>query len=191
MAHTIAKTIILDSSREAVVHYTLISDGTSGELNKQIILDPMTDLITLPYNQMDQSNFIKQQPSFSVLEFWFNFQSFSALWQYDNGVNPQTIWQLSQTSGDSHYDISSVTGIKDRTGLYGTGRMILTTQGFGSSSTFGENISFIPTGNLLIRVKKYYSPRYVTNTRMDQVNNAPYIGSPGEAGVLPSPFINP
>ena len=191
MAHTITRTILLDSSREAVVHYTFISDGTSPDLKNQVILDPMTDIITVPYTQSDQPSPMRQQPSFSVYEFWFNFQQFSGLWQFDNGVNPQTIWQLSQTSGDSHYDFSSFTGIKDRTGPMGTGRMIMTTQGFGGPTAVGDLAMFTPTGNLVVRLKKYYSPRYVTTGRLDQVQNAPYIGSPGEVGVVPIPFINP
>ena len=191
MAHYVSRTVILDSNQKAVVHFTFISDGVSADFNKLVILDPLTDLIQPAGNEIDQPSPMRQQPSFAVLEFWFNFQGFSGLWQYDNGVNPQTIWQLSQTSGDSHYDFTSVTGIKDRTGPYGTGRIILTTQGFGPVTSFGDATPYVPTGNLLVVIKKYYSPRYATVAPLDKVTNAPSLNSPGAIGIAPNTFIFP
>lgn len=188
MAHTVAKTIILDSQREGVIHYTLISDGTSGELNKLVIMDPTTDFNIIPQGNQSLPGITngmtyRNSMSFSVLEMWFNLQMFSAQLQYDNGVNPQNIWLLSPNSGDAHYDFTSFTGIKDRTGLDGTGRIVITTQGFATQTPLGDQPLFTPTLNLVLRVKKFWKPQYVTNQPFDRVQNQP---NPTQAPILPT-----
>src|ERR1700682_5435253 len=164
MAHQLVKTIILDSQREGVVHYTFISDGFSGELNKQVILDPLTDFNMIPQGnqgmvQTTGGQPYRQTPTFAVLEMWFSLQQMTGTLQYDNGVNPQTIWLLSSTSPEGHYDFNSFAGVKDRTGVDGTGRIILTTQGFAGQLPLGDQTPYTPQGSIVLRVQQYFTPQ--------------------------------
>ena len=189
MAHTITKTIILDSQRIGVVHYTFISDNVSGELNQQVILDPVTDFNQIPVgnqspNNNTNSQVYRQIPSFSVFEMWFNIQQCSAFLQFDGGpTNSQTIWLLNPTTGDAYYNWESFEGIKDRTGLNGTGRIIVTTTGFSGLQPLGDMPLYAPAISLILRVKKFWKPQYITNQPLDRISNQP---TPTQGPILPT-----
>lgn len=191
MAHIIQRTMILDSSRESVWCYYFQSDGTSGELSKAVLLDPTVD--SVPFTGQGGQSKPGQVPYYTVLELWFNFNQFSGILQYD-GLSPQNIWLLSQSSGDSHFDFNdNLGGIKDRTGPYGNGRVTLTTQGFAGGNPVGDQTTFVPSGSLLIRYKKNNNNSYVLGNQtapMDRPSNT--VNPTGTSNTnTPAPFMIP
>ena len=133
MANTVDATMILNGPRHTILQLFLQSDGSGTELDNFSILDPVEDL------GLDAGQ------RFSVEEILFNLAGFDATLSFETGLVTQNmIWVLPE--GASNYvDFRPFGGFKDRSGLDGTGKLLLSTLGFTSVNSFGS---------LLVKIRK-------------------------------------
>ena len=126
MANIVKITPLVDGDRVKVYHVYLKSDGASGDLVDEVILDPT-----------DFGN--RSIPSYRVIEVTFHFAGFDANIGFDTGlVTKDLIWVLPE-GADSKADFSPFGGLSDRSStLDGTGKLLLSTTGFTSSTDQGS-----------------------------------------------------
>ena len=142
MANLIYRNMIIDSQRHAVIHILIQSDG-SGELVNQTLIDPVVDFQPAA-----------TQPIYLGLEeFWIDTSfasgsTFTGLLQFD-APTPMPIWPVSQALGDTHHDFRCFGGIKDKTGIDGTGKLTISTTGFRDPAA---------SIGMILKVKKFYKP---------------------------------
>lgn len=135
MANTISITKILDGPRSAVFHVFIKSDGASGELTDQVLIDPATDLDPI----------LGARPSLTIEQLWYDLSGFDARLEFDYLINDTPVWTLSAGNG-VHMDFSHFGGLKDRSNvLDGTGKLMLTTNYLDAA---GDN------GTIIIKVRK-------------------------------------
>ncbi len=126
MAHKVTITKILPGAHRSQFHVYLESDGASGELTDQVLIDPVIDL-GIPASS---------RPAIEKIN--YNFAGFDARIEFDTGlVDDKIIWVLPQ-NGDNYIDFDPWGGLKDQSGLDGTGKIQLTTVGFGDAGDMGS-----------------------------------------------------
>ena len=131
MAHTVAVTKMLDGPRHVVLHVYLKSDGISSDLKRVVLIDPHSDDIFKPRDS---------KPSFAVEEIVYDFAGFDASIQYDSGlINDNYIWVLPEGSSE-RVDFKPFGGFADRSGLDGSGKLMITTFGLLSIGDQGSMI---------------------------------------------------
>ena len=133
MANIVKQKILLNGPSWAIVALYLKSDGASGDLVKQTILDPVV-------------NFGMKSSDRMTLEYLaYNFAGFDASIEFESGlVDPTFKWVLSE--GTNHpVDFLPFGGLIDDSGLDGTGKLQITTTGF---------TSLADQGALLLKVRK-------------------------------------
>lgn len=136
MAHTINVTKLLDGPRHVIVHVYLKSDGISSDLKDVILVDPNTD---------DVEPKIGSKPSFVVEEIMYDFAGFDATVKFDSGlINDNYVWVLPE-GAVCRVDFTPYGGFKDRSGLDGTGSLMI--------DTFGL-LSVGDQGSILIKLRK-------------------------------------
>ena len=134
MANTVNITPLIDGSKVLVYHIYLKSDGATGDLEDEVLLDP---------KDLGLAN----EPKFSIDEILFHFAGFDGWIEFDSGLITDTmIWVLPEGS-EAYVDFRSFGGLTDRSSkLDGTGKILLNTTGFTSSTDHGSII-------LKVRVK--------------------------------------
>jgi len=126
MAHKITVTNILPGEHRSQFHVFLLSDGVSGELSDYVLIDPVADL---GINSIGR-------PAIEMIT--YNFAGFDARVEFDSGlVDDNMIWVLPQV-GDNHIDFNPWGGLKDKSGIDGTGNLQITTTGFGAADSQGS-----------------------------------------------------
>ncbi len=145
MANFIQRTVLLDSPRHFVLHFWFQSDG-SGELVNEVVIDPVNDF--------QNSTFVPMGVTLAVEELWWDSASifgasFSGILSYESTTTDQKIWSLGANPGDTNICFESFGGIKDKTGIDGTGRILINTIGLTDKSA---------QGSLIVSVKKYSRP---------------------------------
>lgn len=111
--------------RNLVFSVFLQSDGVSGELTKYTIMDPV--LLGL-----------KRTDRFSLYRMDYNFAGFDAIVEFDSGgVVPTYKWTLVEGT-NTEVDFHKTGGVRDDSGVDGTGKLMLSTQGFTSSQDSGS-----------------------------------------------------
>jgi hypothetical protein len=135
MANKVSITKLLDGPRSAVFHVFIESDGASGELNDEVLIDPATSF--------DPA--LSASPSITIAELWYDFSGFDAKLEFDYLLSDTPVWTLSAGNG-VHMDFGCFGGLKDRSNaLDGTGKLTITTNGL---TALGDN------GTLIIKVRK-------------------------------------
>lgn len=135
MANTVSITKILDGVRSAVFHIYIKSDGATGDMTDQVIIDPSTDLVPA----------LGAIPSLSIEQIWYDLSGFDARLEFDYLIEDTAVWTLSGGNG-VHMDFSHFGGLKDRSNvLDGTGKLMITTNGLTAA---GDN------GTIIIKVRK-------------------------------------
>ena len=135
MANTISITKILDGARLAVFHVFIKSDGASGDLVDQVLIDPTEDL--------DPA--LGARPTMTIEQLWYDLSGFDARLEFDYLTDDTAAWTLSGGNG-VHMDFCHFGGLKDRSdALDGTGKLMLTTNGLTAA---GDN------GTIIIKVRK-------------------------------------
>ena len=126
MANTVAIKFLGKGSRSIIISVFLKSDGVSGELTEQTLIDPVVDLG------------LKSNDRLTLVSVMSNLTGFDAILEFDSdGVDPNFKWALVAGT-NSPTDFSPLGGIVDDSGMDGTGKLQLTTSGFTSSSDFGS-----------------------------------------------------
>lgn len=144
MANTVTKVQIQDGPSDVVYRYFLQSDGASGELSNEVLLDP--NWLT---NGQGTGPFIPPGTTtgrfFNIQQVWYNFSGFDAYIGFQAAVN-NNVWLLTP-SVDSYFDFRPMGGVYDNTdaSLIPTGKIILNTNGFSSTGM---------TGSIILKVRK-------------------------------------
>ncbi len=132
MANTIAIRKVNDGPRNVVVHVYLASDGATGELTDQVLIDPVADLGLTKGQRM------------SVECITSSMSGFHARVEFDTGlVEDKMIWVITEDGSESKFE--NIGGLRDKSGLDGTGKFQITTTGFTS---LGDE------GSMIIQIKK-------------------------------------
>lgn len=133
MANSIVVTKLLDGPRHFILKVDLRADGIDGDLIDYVFLNPINDLIPS----------VRTGQNFSVEYITYNLIGFDAQVEFDSTTD-QLIWVLTQGK-ESRVDFQEYGGIKDRSGMDATGRLLLTTTGFNNANK---------SGTFIIRVRK-------------------------------------
>jgi hypothetical protein len=135
MAHIVTPTILVDSTKSAVVHLYIESDGLSNDLVNQIIVDPTLDFVDSP---------LKVQ--MAITQVWYSFGWFDAMLSFDDitllesaGIPSTPSWLLTRDTIGYH-DFRYFGGIKDKSTIDGTGRIVLTTNGLTTPGSKGTMV---------------------------------------------------
>ncbi len=116
MANTITVTKIVDGPRNLALHVYLKSDGASGDLVDEVIIDPIALGLT-------------KDARLTIQSIESALSGFTGLLEFDTGlVDDKMVWVLSEHIGSSSFGL--IGGLRDRSGVDGTGRLQLTTTGF-------------------------------------------------------------
>lgn len=133
MPHTVKIIKELDGDRHLILRVFINGDGVSDDLIGQVIMDPRSTTSPL----------LLAKPFATIEEIWFDLDGFNIRLYFDSVIDPPA-WTLSQ--GSSNYvDFRSMGGIADRSGLDGTGKLLL--------STFGLDTSY-KQGTIIIKMRK-------------------------------------
>jgi len=135
MANTATVTKLMEGDRNAVFHVFLASDGSSGELEKFVLIDPAADLDPI----------LQVSPILTIDKIWYDLIGFNARLDFDYLIEETGILALS--GGNANYaDFSLFGGLKDRSSSFdGTGKLLLTTNGLLSEGD---------CGSIVIKVRK-------------------------------------
>lgn len=124
-------TTLLDSDGHVILHAYMRSNGS--ELEQAELVDPAT--MTPPCDHL------------SVEEVLYDFAGFDARIEFGSGLVEQTmIWVLPEGSGSGYRNFKPFGGFTDRSGLDGTGKLLITTTGFTAAD--------VDQGSLIIKLKK-------------------------------------
>lgn len=116
MANTVAITKLIQG-RNSLFHVYFMSDGASGELVDQVLIDPVADLGLTSAERM------------VVYKIGYSFAGFVGRIEFDSGlIDDKMIWVINETS--DAFDFKEFGGFKDRAGVDGTGKLQITTTGF-------------------------------------------------------------
>jgi len=132
MAHTVTIQTELEAERHVIVRVYVKGDGSSPDLSGVTIVDPTQLLNPLP-----------AKPVFTIEEIWFDLDGFGVRLDFDD-LEDHPAWTLSKQSSD-YICFVSMGGIVDRSGLDGTGKLLLSTIGLDTATK---------QGSLLIKLRK-------------------------------------
>lgn len=114
--------------RYLIVSVFLQSDGVTGELNGQVLVDPVS--FNLP-----------RTTRFSIYRIDYNFAGFDAILEFDSGaVEPTFRWALSDACNHPADFERWCGGLKDTSGLDGSGKLMISTYDFTSSQDIGSMV---------------------------------------------------
>lgn len=130
MANSVEVDIILGGNpggRNLIFNVFLRSDGVTGELVNYTLMDPV---------QLG----LKRTDRFGLYRIDYSLAGFDAIIQFDSGsVVPTRKWSLAE--GSNHpIDFSKIGGVRDDSGLDGSGKLQISTSGFTSSQDFGSMV---------------------------------------------------
>lgn len=135
MANKVSITKLLDGERSAIFHVYIQSDGVTGDMTDQVLIDPATSF--------DPD--LAAKPCLTITELWYDLSGFDARLEFDYLVEDTAAWTLSGGNG-IHMDFNCFGGLKDRSNvLDGTGKLMITTNGLTAA---GDN------GTIIIKVRK-------------------------------------
>ncbi|TFH46938.1 MAG: hypothetical protein E4H01_09145 [Lysobacterales bacterium] len=134
MANIVTTKLLLNGPRNAIVLVYLESDGATGELDKETLVDPVVDLGLLDGARI------------SLEYVAYNFAGFDARLEFASGlVDNNRKWVLSE--GTNHpIDLGRFGGLYDDSTVDGTGQLQITTIGFTSSTDMGS---------IMLQLRKY------------------------------------
>ena len=127
MSHTIQKNLIMDGPKSALLYIYMQSDGVEGELSNFVLVDPKTDFVQSP---------IKVQ--MSITQIWHSFSWFDGMITFDDTV-PYPSWVLTRDTVN-YQDFRYFGGLKDRSSIDSTGKVLLSTNGFSNAGSVGTMV---------------------------------------------------
>lgn len=125
MANTVNVSVLLSGPRNVLLAVYLKSDGATGELVNETLFGP-ADLGLPPSARL------------TLEALTYNFAGFDAVVQFDSGgVIPTFKWVLSEGT-NAPADFEPYGGLRDGSGMDGTGELQITTTGFTASTDQGS-----------------------------------------------------
>ena len=134
MAHTANITKIMDGDRNAVFHVFIQGDGQSPDFSKLTLIDPNVDLCPK----------LGKRARLTVTDLRYDLAGFDAKLEFDYLNDETGIWALTQGNG-THQCFDDCGGLKDRSPIDGSGKLMLSTFGLLSASA---------CGSIIIKVRK-------------------------------------
>jgi hypothetical protein len=133
MANTVEKKLLLNGDRFAILAVYLRSDGASGELANEVLIDPVDDLG------------LKLGARLRLNEVTHSFAGFDAVLQFaSGGVDPNWKWVLTAATNQP-FDFGAFGNLIDDSGMDGNGKLTISTTGFTAA---GDQ------GSILLKVRK-------------------------------------
>jgi len=133
MANVFNRKFLLNGPSTVIVSVYMKSDGATGELENQTLIDPVEDLG------------LKRTQRMSLEYIAYNFAGFDACIEFASGlVDPTFKWVISEGT-NYPIDFGPFGRLLDDSGLDGTGKLQITTTGF---------TSIVDQGSMLIKVRK-------------------------------------
>lgn len=131
MANTVLIRSLIDGPKEAVIHVFLASDGASGDLTDQVVVDVSA---------------LNPPPAYCVVKsVHSSFSGFSGILEFDATTD---VGFFALPSGfPMKENMECFGGIRDNSGTGKTGDILLTTSGFTASGD---------VGNLIITITKVF-----------------------------------
>ena len=126
MAHSIVVTKLVEGAKDVIFSTYLKCDGTSGEISNYVLIDPKVSLTPA----------LSAKSRFTITELWYDMTGFILRFAFDD-LNKFPVWTPTAT-GDNHICFDKFGGLKDRSGLDGTGKVLFTTVGFDSANKEGS-----------------------------------------------------
>jgi len=124
---------LLSGPRHVILAVYLKSDGITGDLEQETLVDPVMDLG------------LKAGARLTLECLVHNFSGFDACIEFESGlVNNNFKWVLSEGTSDE-IDFAPFGGLIDDSGLDGTGKLQITTTGLTASTD---------QGSILIKARK-------------------------------------
>jgi len=124
---------LLSGPRHIILAVYIRSDGATGDLEKETLVDPVADLGLKPGSRLTLECLVH------------NFSGFDACIEFESGLTSNNFkWVLSEGT-DSEIDFAPFGGLIDDSGLDGTGKLQITTTGLSASTD---------QGSLLIKARK-------------------------------------
>lgn len=128
MAHQIVKTKLVEGSRHVIFHIYLENNGTEGEMENVVLIDPAVDF--------DPE--IKDKRQYAVTQIWHSLVWFDALLTFD-ALEKFPSWLLARDS-ENYIDFRYFGGIKDKSDAEHSGEVRITTNGFSDAGSRGTII---------------------------------------------------
>jgi len=126
---SVVRTKLLDGPRHAIFHFAIENEVTN--LVDYVLIDPKTDITPTAYKLV-------------VEDVLFHFAGFDAKIRFDSDlVEGIMTWVLPKGS-DAYVDFRSFGGFKDRSGINGDGKLMLTTSDLEAGKM----------GSMIVRVRK-------------------------------------
>tara|TARA_R110000868_G_scaffold304180_1_gene564699 strand:- start:171 stop:575 length:405 start_codon:yes stop_codon:yes gene_type:complete len=127
MANTVTVKVLESGQRNALIHVYLKSDGATGELVNQVLLDPIADLG------------MAAKSRFRLGRIEYNYAGFDAVLGFGSGTVPQENFKWVLTEGTNYgVDFKYWTFIMDNSGVDGNGKLLLSTSRFTNSACQGS-----------------------------------------------------
>ena len=116
---------LLSGTRNIILSIYLKSDGISGELESEVLIDP-------------EDYGMGKDERLRLVGVEYSFAGFDAVLEFDaGGVTPNFKWVLSESSNQG-VDFSKYGNLVDDSGVDGTQKLMLSTTGFTSSTDQGS-----------------------------------------------------
>jgi hypothetical protein len=127
MANTVTKTTVTDSKRLAVVHVYLQSDGSSGELTDEVVIDVSALARGPEGNLCDHVR---------VRRVYGSMDGFTAFLEFDATTDDRFL-NFPNGAPGVYADFTAYGGVEDPESSGTTGDVILTTAGFTAATDAG------------------------------------------------------
>lgn len=127
MAHTLNLTKLEEGEAHATFHYFMKSDGASGELSAQTLVDPTTDFS--PVLTAGQRMIVKH--------IWYEVYGFNLTFLFGSSGTNWPFWVLTPGVNSEH-DWRYFGGIKDTAPATPNGKLLITTAGFATATSLGS-----------------------------------------------------
>lgn len=122
-APTVVKTTLVEGPKKIVVHFYLESDGT-GELTDFVLFDPANDL-----------NPPIADAKMTVTQVWHSLAWFDMLLKFGE-ISSDSKWVVAR-DGANYHDFRYFGGLKDRSAIDPSGKLLITTRDFATQGAFG------------------------------------------------------
>lgn len=123
---------LADGPRNAIYHVTIVGDG-SGDLDDEIIIDPAADF--------DPTG--EAIPALNIQRLHYDLSGFSAWLEFDYLATDTPVWSMSSDGGGMAF-FDYFGGLTDRSGMDGTGKLKMSTNGLDAGDR----------GTIIIEAKK-------------------------------------
>ncbi len=130
MSNLVTKQFISEGLTKAVLYVNIESDGNEGEFSNYVLIDPAVDLTPLLTDTTTSQ--------LSILQVWWSFSWFDATLSFDDLV-PYPNWTFTRDA-DGYKDFRYFGGLKDRSGIDHTSKLLLSTNGFAPLGSKGNMV---------------------------------------------------